>query len=214
LLTDNAYLLATDVQANGSFIARCDWEGLVSAVNGGSAGCPASFSVAGVQYHHSAGNLTAPPDPSAGATLCKGEVSRVRHTALHAIKSCTDMSAPMRLKQLAHGIISHAVACTSIAGYTFTPDKLSSGVDIGVQQLRKSAAQLAALCSENPACKGFTSSGWLKSTLMHPVFWTNWNATSTLSPCDGMFVRSDYTFAGEWWGHMVLHHEQLGAEQA
>jgi len=79
------HLLDTTMQANGSFVARCDWEGLASVVNGGSTGCPASFRIAGVQYYNLAGNLTAPPDPSAGAAQCKGENSCVPCFALHAM---------------------------------------------------------------------------------------------------------------------------------
>jgi len=108
------------------------------------------------------------------------------------------MLGPLCLKPPGPCLITNcAAACTAVANYTFTPGKLSAGGDIGVQQPGKSAAQLAAQCSLNPGCKGFTSSGWLKSTVRHSVLWTTWNTTTALTPCDGMFVRADYSFASE-----------------
>jgi len=82
-----------------------------------------------------------------------------------------------------------------VSGFNFTAAKISAGGDLGGQQVGKSAAQLAAACIGDLACKGFTSSGWLKSSIKVPALWTDWNGSATmLSPCDGMFVRPDASF--------------------
>jgi len=124
---------------------------------------------------------------------------KVRQLRARLCLACHEESrGPLCLKPPGpYPITNCTESCTAVANYTFTPGKLSSGGDIGVQQLGKNAVQLAAQCSLNPGCKGFTSSGWLKSTVKHPVLWTTWNTTSALSPCDGMFVKAGYGFASE-----------------
>jgi len=90
----------------------------------------------------------------------------------------------------------HAVACTTAANYSFTPAKFSPGGDIPPQLTGRNIALLAAACNAQSNCTGFTSSGWLKSTLKHPALWIGWN-TSAPSPCDGQFVKAGFKYGGE-----------------
>jgi len=76
-----------------------------------------------------------------------------------------------------------------VTGYTFTPAKLSPGGDLGAQLTGKTTLQLAAQCNNSTECKGFTSSGWLKSSIKVQALWANWSATAAAGPCDGMFVK-------------------------
>jgi len=92
----------------------------------------------------------------------------------------------------------HAAACTSAAGYTFHPGKLSPGGELGDQHIGMSASQLAAMCNDQLACKGFTSSGWLKSSIKLPSLWVDFAGGAQAGPCDGMFVKSDASFEGGW----------------
>jgi len=85
-----------------------------------------------------------------------------------------------------------------VSGFNFTAAKLSLGGDLGEQHLGKSAAQLAALCNDAPACKGFTSTGWLKSSIKLPALWANWSGAERAGPCDGMFVKTGAEFEGGW----------------
>jgi len=66
-----------------------------------------------------------------------------------------------------------------------------------VQQAGLSAVQLAALCNANTTCKGFTSSGWLKSSIRLPALWTNWSGSVPAGPCDGLFVKNGVEYEGE-----------------
>jgi len=84
-----------------------------------------------------------------------------------------------------------------VPGFNFTAANQSSGGNLGDQQVGKSAAQLAALCSNDTACKGFTSSGWLKSSIKVKVLWVPWSGTAPAGPCDGMFVKDGVVFEGE-----------------
>jgi len=90
-----------------------------------------------------------------------------------------------------------AEACTVLPGFEFTPAKLSPGGDLGAQLTGKTALQLAASCSANLECKGFTSSGWLKSSIKVPALWATWSGTASAGPCDGMFVKTGNVFEGE-----------------
>jgi len=90
-----------------------------------------------------------------------------------------------------------------VANYSFTHAKTSPGGDIPPQQAGQSASQLAALCNNTPGCVGFTSSGWLKSSIKLPVLWEAWtpmggpaNSPAPLSPCDGLFKRTDAPYEG------------------
>jgi len=85
-----------------------------------------------------------------------------------------------------------------VPGYTFTPAKLSPGGDLGAQLTGKTALQLAAQCDNSTACKGFTSSGWLKSSIKVQVLWANWSDPAPAGPCDGMFVKAGAMPDGEW----------------
>jgi len=60
-----------------------------------------------------------------------------------------------------------------------------------------SAAKLAELCSANPVCKGFTSSGWLKNRVKLPALWADWGGPAAVSPCDGMFVKNGSEYEGK-----------------
>lgn len=123
---------------------------------------------------------------SSVSTLAKGPTS--------PIATCTPSVPP------------YAAACTTITNYTFQPGKLSVGSDIDLQQSGKSPQQLAAHCNTDPACKGFTSSGWLKSSIKLPALWMNWSTSALAGPCDGMFVKNDVEYEGE------LHAWQLGLQ--
>lgn len=73
----------------------------------------------------------------------------------------------------------------SVSGYAFYPGKDSSGNDL--EHLSGGApAQLAAACSSIVNCKGFNSTGWLKSALLPTAEWTTW----TNDPNQGLYVRS------------------------
>lgn len=74
---------------------------------------------------------------------------------------------------------------------------MSAGGDLGTQQVGQSAAQLAALCNASTTCKGFTRSGWLKSSLKLPSLWTNWSGPTPAGPCDGLFVKIGAEYEGE-----------------
>lgn len=82
-------------------------------------------------------------------------------------------------------------------GFNFTAAKLSPGGDLGEQQVGKSAAQMARMCLADPACKGFSSSGWLKSSFKIPDLWTDWGGGKRAGPCDGLFVRRSASFESE-----------------
>jgi len=90
-------------------------------------------------------------------------------------------------------------ACTSVPGYNFTHAKISNSANIGAQQVGKSAAQLAKLCANTPKCVGFTSSGWLKSSIKIPGLWDDWGTAQT-GPCDGQFVLATAKYEGERGG--------------
>jgi len=96
-----------------------------------------------------------------------------------------------------HVVHPSAAACTTATNHTFHAGKLSAGGDLGEQHAGKSASQLAALCSDRPDCKGFTSSGWLKGSIKLPALWTNWSGPAPTGPCDGMFVKKGAEFEGK-----------------
>jgi len=81
--------------------------------------------------------------------------------------------------------------------YTFYAGKTSTGGNFSEQFDGKSAAELAALCNAQPFCKGFTSSGLLKSSIKWPALWANWSSALNAGPCDGLFVRNDADYEGK-----------------
>lgn len=76
-----------------------------------------------------------------------------------------------------------AAFCTSVAGYTFAAGKKISHYDEPPSGL--SAVQLAVLCDATPGCAGFSSDGFLHSSISSQLEpWPN------PGPCDGLFVKA------------------------
>ena len=67
--------------------------------------------------------------------------------------------------------------------YAFTAGKDSSGGDI--QHVSGSLDELKKWCTEEPECKGFNSSGWMKKSVQPETAWSTW----TTDPAKGFYRK-------------------------
>jgi len=182
--------------------------------------CPLSFKSVGMQFYFNSAPTTV-PEPGAASQTCiskrvcsMGEflaaevlssttnacfnaawISRVLHTDTTRRRPASSAARPTQCRAC---LVVPAGLCNTAANFTFTRGKQSPGSDIEPQQLGKSTAELAALCTADLECVGFTSAGWLKSSIKVPSLWEDLPAP--VGPCDGLFVQDDINYESEWSG--------------